>query len=136
MGRDPIRIISILGSGLRRGGKAALTVGSPKLPALYAMLAAIGAILPFIFLLPWLHRHGLDLPRFLAGPFANGPASIFSIDVLWAATVFLVFAVVEGRRAGVRPLWLAPLIVFLIGLCCALPLFLYLRERALTRSEL
>ena len=106
---------------------------SPHLAPLYFTLAAIGAVLPFPFLLPWLHTHGLDLPLFLAGPFANGPASVFSVDVLWSATVFLIFAIAEGRRAGVRPLWLAPAAVFLIGLCCALPLFLALRERALTR---
>ena len=105
------------------------------LETLYFALAAIGAVLPFVFLLPWLGEHGLDVPLFLAGPFANGPARVFSIDVLWAATVFLIFALVEGRRAQVRPIWLAPLMVFLVGLCCALPLFLALRERALTRRE-
>ncbi len=106
--------------------------GRRALASVYAVMAVAGAILPFVFLLPWMHSDSASVARFFTLPFANGPASVFSADVLWSATVFMVFAVVEGRRAGVRPLWLAPLIVFVAGLCCALPLFLYLRERALT----
>jgi len=101
---------------------------------IYAVMAAIGAVLPFVFLLPWMQRPDASLVAFFAGPFANGPAAMFSADVLWAATVFIVFAVVEGRRAGVRPVWLAPLMIFVVGLCFALPLFLWLRERALMRE--
>ncbi|HEX8442763.1 MAG TPA: DUF2834 domain-containing protein [Allosphingosinicella sp.] len=98
---------------------------------LYLGLALVGAVLPYAILLPWLARHGLDVTQFLAGPFANGPASIFSADVLFSAAVFLTFVAVEGRRLGMRRLWVPPLIVVAIGLCCALPLFLAQRERAL-----
>lgn len=101
-----------------------------RLATVYAAMAVVGAILPFVFLLPWLHGGDASVARFFTLPFANGPASIFSADVLWSATVFMVFAGAEGRRVGVRPIWLAPLMVFLVGLCFALPLFLYLRERA------
>ena len=100
------------------------------LAAVYAAMALAGAILPFVFLLPWLQGGDASVAGFFALPFANGPASVFSADVLWSATVFIIFAVAEGRRVGVRPIWLAPLMVFLVGLCFALPLFLYLRERA------
>ena len=105
-----------------------------RLAAVYAAMAVAGAILPFVFLLPWLHGGDASVAGFFASPFVNGPASVFSADVLWSAAVFMVFAVAEGRRVGVRPLWLAPLMVFVAGLCCALPLFLYLRERALIRA--
>jgi hypothetical protein len=74
------------------------------------------------------------VPRFLAGPFANGSAAIFSADVLFSAAVFLIFTLREGRRLGMRHRWLPPLVVVTIGLCCALPLFLAMRERALARS--
>lgn len=101
---------------------------------LYLGLALAGAVIPYAILLPWIGRYGFDLPRFLAGPFANGPASIFSADVLLSAAVFLVFASIEGRRLGLRLLWLPPLIVLTIGLCCALPVFLAQRERALANA--
>lgn len=101
------------------------------LASVYAVMAVAGTILPFVFLLPWLHGGTASVAGFFTLPFVNGPSSIFSADVLWSATVFIVFAIVEGKRAGVRPIWLAPVMVFVAGLCSALPLFLYLRERAL-----
>ncbi len=101
---------------------------------LYLALAAAGAVLPYSILVPWLLDHGFDVPRFLAGPFANGSAAIFSADVLFSAAVFLIFTLHEGRRLGMRHRWLPPLVVVAIGLCCALPLFLAMRERVLARS--
>lgn len=78
-----------------------------------------------------MRANGFDWPRFFALPFASPPAALFSSDLLFAAVVFMLFAVVEGRRVGVRPLWLAPVTIWVVGLCCALPLFLWLRERTL-----
>ena len=100
---------------------------------LYLLLALAGLILPYAILIPWLGRHGLDVPLFFASLFGSGSAAIFSADVLFSAAVFLVFVAVEGRRAPVRPLWIYPALVIAVGLCCALPLFLAQRERALAR---
>lgn len=96
----------------------------------YAALAAAGAILPYLIFVPWLAVHGLDVRLFVSQLFVTGPASIFAADVLFAAGVFILFAIVEGRRLGLRRLWLPPVVVA-VGLCCALPLFLAMRERVL-----
>ncbi len=98
---------------------------------LYASLAVAGAILPYVIFIPWLAEYGGDARLFVSQLFSTGPASIFAADVLFAAGVFILFVIVEGRRLGMRHLWLPPLAVFLVGLCCALPLFLAMRERAL-----
>lgn len=98
---------------------------------IYAALAVAGAILPYLIFVPWLAAHGVDMRLFAAQLFVTGPASIFAADVLFAAGVFILFAIVEGRRLGMRKLWLPPVVVVTVGLCCALPLFLALRERAL-----
>jgi Terpene cyclase DEP1 len=97
----------------------------------YAALAVAGAVLPYAIFLPWLAAHGFDPRLFRLELFATGPASIFAADVLLAAGVFILFVIVEGRRLRMRNLWLPPVAVFTIGLCCALPLFLAMRERAL-----
>jgi len=97
---------------------------------LYAALAVVGAIMPYVIFLPWLAEYGADVRLFVAQLFATGPATIFAADVLFAAGVFILFVIVEGRRLGMRHLWLPPVVVFTIGLCCALPLFLAMRERA------
>ncbi len=100
----------------------------------YAALAVAGAILPYAIFIPWLAEHGVDARLFVSQLFATGPASIFAADVLFAAGVFILFVIVEGRRLGMRDLWLPPLVVVAVGLCCALPLFLAMRERALAAS--
>lgn len=98
----------------------------------YAALAVAGAILPYLIFVPWLADHGVNVRLFVSQLFVTGPASIFAADVLFAAGVFILFTIVEGRRLGMRRLWLPPLVVVTVGLCCALPLLLAMRERALS----
>lgn len=76
------------------------------LATLYAALAVVGAVAPYIILLPWTRTHGFDPGLFFSLPFATAPAALFSTDLLLSATVFLLFATVEGRCVGV-PLWIA-----------------------------
>lgn len=98
---------------------------------LYVLLAVAGAILPYAILLPWAAEHGFAPGLFISQLFATRPASIFAADVLLSAAIFLLFAFVEGRRLRLRHLWVQPLVIGTIGLCCALPLFLAQREWAL-----
>lgn len=105
-----------------------------RLFGIYAALAVAGAILPYAIYLPWLAEHGPDMRLFFSGLFVTGPASIFVADVLFAAAVFILFALAEGRRFGMRHLWLPPLLVVTVGLCCALPCFLAMREWVLERD--
>ena len=97
----------------------------------YAALAVVGAVLPYTLFLPWAARNGVDWGRFFAAPFASAPAALFSADLLFAASVFALFVWVEGRRLRLKHLWLPYAAILVFGLCCALPLFLAMRERAL-----
>lgn len=101
---------------------------------LYAALAVVGVILPYTLFVPWLAAHGFDLPLLMSQPLVNLPARIFVVDVVFAAFVFLIFVIVEGRRLGIPHLWAPPLAILAAGLCCALPLFLAQRERAMARQ--
>lgn len=101
----------------------------------YAGAAAVGAVVPYAILLPWARVNGFDPGVFFALPFATAPAALFSADLLISASVFLVFATVEARRVGV-PGWIAPLATLVFGMCCALPLFLALREARLKRMTI
>ena len=105
----------------------------PWLFRLYVGLAAVGAVFPWFIFLPWVAEHRFAPGLFVADLFATPPAAIFSSDVLYAAAVFILFVIVEGRRLGMRHLWLPPLAVAISGLCFALPLFLAMREKALAR---
>jgi hypothetical protein len=57
-------------------------------------------------------------------------AGAFAIDIIVSAVVVIAFVLIEGQRLRVRHLW-APIVGILVGVCFALPLFLYLRERRL-----
>ncbi len=63
--------------------------------------------------------------------FANRIGGFFGLDVLVSAVVLLRFIRVEGKRLAMSLLWLPIIGVFTIGVSFGLPLFLYLRERAL-----
>ena len=107
--------------------------GSRAWAATWMVLALLGALLPLTAFLPWLGAYGLDVPRFFADLFVNPVSSFFALDVMISAIALAAFVLVEGRREGVRPLWLPIAATFLIGVSCGLPLFLALRERALVQ---
>jgi hypothetical protein len=100
----------------------------------YLILCALGVALPYWQLAPWLSEHGLDLPLFFRQLFENRVGAFFGMDVFVSAAALLVFAWSEGRRAGVRAVWLVALAVVAVGVSLGLPLFLYLRERSPERG--
>lgn len=62
----------------------------------------------------------------------SGPAvSSLTVDVLVAAVAAIVFMVVESRRIGMRRVWVYIVLVPLVALAFAFPLFLAMRERHL-----
>ncbi len=85
--------------------------------------------------MPWLFEHGLDLSLFFGELFANRVAGFFAMDVLVSAIVLIIFVQVEGRRLGIRGLWLPVVGTLLVGVSFGLPLFLYLRQIQLDRSS-
>lgn len=105
--------------------------GNDWLFRLYGALAVVGAIFPWIIFVPWVAEHRFAPGLFVSQLFATRPAALFASDVLFAAAVFILFVYVEGRRHRIPHLWLPVLLVFLCGLCAALPTFLAQRERAL-----
>lgn len=96
------------------------------MPRLYLTLAVLGAVVPWIFFAQHFAAAGPSLPGFLAAGFANPAASGLTADLVITSAVFwaYLFGAGEGRRA----LYLIP-VNLLIGLSCALPLYLYLRSR-------
>ena len=88
----------------------------------YLTLAVAGAVIPYLFFLEHFATAGLDPIAFVASGFANPGAAGLTADLLLASLAFCVY--VEGRRAA----FLIP-ITLLVGLSCALPLYLYLRAR-------
>jgi hypothetical protein len=98
---------------------------------LYLIAAVLGTILPLSYFLPFLATHGLDLPLFFRQLFASDISSFFAMDVIVSALTLFAFVPSEGRRLGMKHLWVYVLCTFLVGGSLGLPLFLFFRERRL-----
>ena len=96
---------------------------------LYLICAILGAILPLSQLLPFLAQNGFDIPLLFRQLFANHISAFFGLDVIVSSVVLWLFVFSEGRRRGMKNLWLYILCNLLVGVSLALPLFLFFRER-------
>jgi len=99
--------------------------------SLYLFAAVLGAALPLSQFIPFLKTHGLNLTLFFTLLFSNGVSGFFGMDVIVSSLVLWIFVFSEGRRLGMRHLWLYVVCNLLVGVSLALPLFLLFRERAL-----
>ena len=103
----------------------------------YLLAAILGAVLPLSQLVPFLETHGLDLKLFFAYLFSNSVSGFFGMDVIVSSVVLWIFVFSEGRRLGMRNLWIYIVCNLLVGVSLALPLFLLFRERTLaSKSQL
>ena len=99
----------------------------------YLLLAALGFLLPYAFLISFLLEFGFDLPLLIRQLFASDISTFFAVDLIIATIVFWIFLYRESRRLNVRYWGLYVLATLLVGLSFALPLFLYAREPQLER---
>lgn len=101
---------------------------------LYLAFALIGLALPYSQLVPWItEHHALNMPLFFRDLFANRISAFFALDVIVSAIVLISFIQIEGKRLGMRLLWLPTVGALLVGVSFGLPLFLYLRQGQLDR---
>ncbi|WP_070963818.1 DUF2834 domain-containing protein [Vibrio sonorensis] len=100
----------------------------------YLVLAVVGTVLPYGALFPWLVENGLDLPL-LVSDIASHPLSLVAwLDVVVAAVALLLFAKIDSQRHGISGFWLVLVTTLTIGVSCGLPLYLYFRERDLSKQ--
>jgi 2-polyprenyl-6-methoxyphenol hydroxylase-like FAD-dependent oxidoreductase len=105
-----------------------------RLERLLLVLTVIGFIVPNVFVGLFLAREGLDLGGYFSFWTASLPSTQLLFDLGIAAVAFFAWAAVEGRRAQVERWWVCIPASLLVGLCFGLPLFLWMRERAIDRA--
>lgn len=92
---------------------------------IYLVLTIAGAIVPYVFFTSFFLSEGVNVTGFVGALFANGAAGGFTADLLFSSFVFWIMLVqMQARR-----IWLFVLLNLTIGLSCALPAWLYFRER-------
>ena len=99
-----------------------------KIRHFYLILCAIALILPFSQYIPFYLQYGPDAMLFAQQALVSYPSRFVSLDVIMAVVVFVVFACIEGHRLKMPYWWVPILAVFIVHLCFAFPLFLYMRE--------
>jgi hypothetical protein len=106
-----------------------------KLRHLYLGFCLLGLLLPYSQFIAWvMAHHALNMPLFIHDLFANRISAFFALDVIVSAIVLISFIQSEGKRLGMRLLWLPTLAVVLVGVSLGLPLFLYLRQLQFDRA--
>ena len=99
-----------------------------KLKHLYLVLAIVGMVVPYYFLISFFWTHGLDGRAFLQQLFGTWISTFFAVDLLLSSVVFVIYLRREARRYSIKH-WGLPLVALCaVGLSFALPLFLYIRE--------
>ena len=98
---------------------------------LYLIGAILGTVLPLSQFFRFVAQNGFDLPLFFTQLFANPVSAFFGVDVIVSSLVLWLFVFSEGRRRGMKYLWLYVLCNLTVGVSLALPLFLFVRERTL-----
>jgi hypothetical protein len=106
-----------------------------KQSTLYLWLCVPGVIVPWFFLAGFLVSGEATIPLFFSSIFVNYIASAVAADLIVSALVFFVFIFFEGRRVGVKAFWPVVAATLFVGLSFGLPLFLYLRARALEQNS-
>lgn len=97
----------------------------------YLVAAIVGTILPLSQFIPFLAAYGLDVPLFFRQLFHNHVSAFFGMDVIVSSFVLWFFVFSEGKRRGMKNLWLYVVCNLAVGVSLALPLFLFFRERKL-----
>ena len=105
------------------------------MPWVYLVAAILGIILPLSQLIPFLAAYGFNMPLFFEQLFQNHVSAFFGIDVIISSFVLWLFVFSEGRRRGMRHLWVYVICNLAVGVCFALPLFLFFRERKLNAES-
>lgn len=100
----------------------------------YAVLSVAGLILPMVCFGIHFGRGGEGAwGTFFAAPFASWVISGFSWDLMLTATACTIWMASESKRLAIRGFVWHFLLIFLVGICFALPTFLYRRERYLQK---
>ena len=97
---------------------------------LYLLLAVIGAIVPYFFFFQFFQAEGINISAFVSALFVNGAAGGFATDVLLSSFIFWLFMFKQVKESNGPKPYLFIVLNLAIGLSCALPAYLYAKEKA------
>lgn len=103
--------------------------GDSMLRNVYILLAILGLVMPMVCFGMHFSRGGdRAWGEFFAAPFATWVISGFSWDLMLTAAACTIWMASESKRLGMRGFVWHFILIFLVGICFALPTFLVRRE--------
>ena len=96
---------------------------------LYLLLAIIGAFAPDYFFFQFIQTEGWNIKAFISALFVNGAAGSFAVDLLYSSLVFWIFMFHQFKESNGPKPYLFIALNLTLGLCCAMPAYLYAREK-------
>jgi hypothetical protein len=95
----------------------------------YLILSILGFVAPMIcFGIHFSSRGDSAWSEFFAAPYATWVISGFSWDLMITATAATIWMYQESKRLRMKGFAWQVLLIFTVGICFALPTFLYRRE--------
>lgn len=99
---------------------------------IYLTLTIIGAIVPYYFFYQYIQNQGLNIYSFIVALFVNEATSGFTADLLLPSFVFWVYMFQQSKNENTPTPLLFIILNLTIGLSCALPAYLYAKEKSVT----
>ncbi|MBI3755892.1 MAG: DUF2834 domain-containing protein, partial [Deltaproteobacteria bacterium] len=97
--------------------------------AYYLAAAVLGTVLPYYFLGSFVLENGFDVVLFIEEVVSAGASLGFVADLFISSFVFWPFLFKEAKQCNTPNPWWFVILNLTVGLSCALPLFLYFREK-------
>ncbi len=94
----------------------------------FGLLTIVGIILPYMELIPWIGENGFNLTMLVNEARQNRISTFAWLDVIISAVVLIGFILYEGKRMGIKHIWIPIIGTLTVGVSFGLPLFLLLRE--------
>jgi hypothetical protein len=101
----------------------------------YLGLTIVGAATALYFGGPYWMSPGAGLLDFVEQSFENAPSATLSADLAVVYLMAQVFIGLEGRRLGMRGLWVYWVLNTVLAVAVGLGLFLWMRDRRLSRPS-
>lgn len=100
------------------------------LKGFYFLAFLVGTLVPLYFVYGFIQEKGsVDLTIFIADLFSTKASSTFSSDLLISSFIFWVFMAYDKKSRDIPNRFIFVLLNLTIGLSCALPLYLFFREK-------
>ena len=106
---------------------------SKNLEAIYLVLAVAGTLAPAIFGAPYLLEHGYNPAHLMPTIFSSPVSAMVGINVIIGCITLAVLMHNEAKALGIKT-WMPTIAIIIVGISSGLPLYLYLREKALREA--